>query len=184
MSEVFFTSVKAKKIEAEQTLPSKFDRLLQKCGLDSIVKGKRVLIKMHFGGNIGYTTIHPVFVRTLSKMLKKAGVINGYYCQRFISQKPSKLTKIGCFVGLMNSGDEKKWNTFLKKIMNDKTCWKSHMAFVFGDFDLSFNLWADTPNQIRDFIENIIEGDDSVLKIETAMIFDHYKGNFTKSFVR
>jgi len=73
MSEVLFTSVKYKQIEADQSLPKKFERLLQSSSLEKLVKGKKVCIKMHLGGNVGFTTIHPVFVRTLVQQIKKAG---------------------------------------------------------------------------------------------------------------
>jgi uncharacterized Fe-S center protein len=47
--------------------------MLKKAGLPEQVKGKRVAIKMHLGGDIGYTTIHPIFVRTLVDTVKNGG---------------------------------------------------------------------------------------------------------------
>ncbi len=76
MSVVYFSSLKIKKIEAEQTLPAKFRRILDRINLNTLVKGKKVVIKMHLGGAIGYTTIHPVFVRTLVEKVKAAGASN------------------------------------------------------------------------------------------------------------
>ncbi len=73
MSEVLFAPEKVKHLEANQTLPVKLERMLDQVGLETLVKGKRVCIKMHFGGNVGFTTIHPFIVRTLVAKVKKAG---------------------------------------------------------------------------------------------------------------
>jgi hypothetical protein len=73
-SDIFFANVKMKELSAEASLPAKFLRMLDQADLKSMVKGKRVLIKMHLGGNLGYTTIHPMFVRQLVKYLKQAKV--------------------------------------------------------------------------------------------------------------
>ena len=72
-STVKFVSVKFKKFEPGATLPGKFKRLLDSLLLKDMVKGKSVALKMHLGGNLGYTTIHPVFVKILVKALKDAG---------------------------------------------------------------------------------------------------------------
>jgi uncharacterized Fe-S center protein len=83
MSEVLFSSIKIKSIEADQTLPAKFKRMINEIGLGNIVKGKRVCLKMHLGGGIGYTTIHPLFIRILVNAVKEGGakkviVTDGY----------------------------------------------------------------------------------------------------------
>ncbi|HME56144.1 MAG TPA: DUF362 domain-containing protein [Candidatus Lokiarchaeia archaeon] len=72
-SDVFFAPEKIKHLEAENTLPAKFGRMLDKAGIADLVRGKKVCIKMHLGGNIGYTTIHPLFVRVLVDKIKKSG---------------------------------------------------------------------------------------------------------------
>ncbi|GAB4311238.1 MAG: DUF362 domain-containing protein [Promethearchaeota archaeon] len=73
MSHVYFTSVRVKKLRAEYTLPFKFRRLLKGAGLADVVRGKKVCVKMHLGGGVGYTTIHPVFVRALVEEVRAAG---------------------------------------------------------------------------------------------------------------
>ncbi len=70
---VKFASVKFKKFEPGATLPGKFKRLLDSLPLKGMAEGKSVALKMHLGGNLGYTTIHPVFVKILVKALKDAG---------------------------------------------------------------------------------------------------------------
>jgi len=72
-SVVKFVSVKFKKLEPSATLPAKFKRMLGSLPLKKIVEGKSVALKMHLGGNIGYTTIHPVFVKILVSALKDGG---------------------------------------------------------------------------------------------------------------
>ncbi len=59
--------------EPDKTLPAKFKRMLLRMRLEERVKGKSVGIKMHFGGGIGYSTIHPIFIRILIEALRNAG---------------------------------------------------------------------------------------------------------------
>ena len=73
MSEVLFASVKFDKYEWGNTLPSKFGRLVEKMGLQEIVKNKKVAIKMHVGRGIGFTTVHPMFIKTLIDKIKEYG---------------------------------------------------------------------------------------------------------------
>lgn len=70
---VKFSSVKFDRIDKEATLPAKFRRMLQTLPLKEMVEGRTVALKMHLGGGLGYTTIHPLFVKILVDALKKAG---------------------------------------------------------------------------------------------------------------
>lgn len=72
-SKVLFSSVKYDKYDADVTLPAKFKRLIDKMGMEEIVKDKWTAIKMHLGRNIGYSTIHPLFVKILVDKLKEYG---------------------------------------------------------------------------------------------------------------
>jgi uncharacterized protein len=69
-SRVLFISVKFNRYDASETLPAKFDRLLDRMEMKQVVKGKKVAIKMHLGRGIGYSTIHPLFVKMLADKLK------------------------------------------------------------------------------------------------------------------
>ncbi len=71
--EVYFADIVVDALEPDKTLPAKFKRMLKKLHLSKKLEGKSVAIKMHFGGNIGYTTIHPVFVKILIDEIKHAG---------------------------------------------------------------------------------------------------------------
>jgi len=70
---VYFADIRVDSLSAKKTLPAKYIRMLEKLDLPSRVKGKSVAVKMHFGGDIGYTTIHPLFIRLLVDKLKEAG---------------------------------------------------------------------------------------------------------------
>ena len=56
--------------DAEQTLPARFSRLIDKSGLADKVRGKTVAVKMHVGREVGFTTIHPLFVKLLIDKLQ------------------------------------------------------------------------------------------------------------------
>ena len=60
-------------MSADATLPAKFKRLLAQYPLAGMFGGKRVAVKMHLGGNLGFTTIRPLFVRLLIEAVKQAG---------------------------------------------------------------------------------------------------------------
>lgn len=72
-SRVYFASAKVRQLRAEDTLPAKFQRMLEPMDLRSMFEGRKVAVKMHVGGRIGYSTIHPLFVRTLVAAVKAAG---------------------------------------------------------------------------------------------------------------
>lgn len=63
--DVFFASARPDRLDRSQTLPARFMRLLEKLPIHDRVKGQTVAIKMHLGGGLGYSTIHPLFVKLL-----------------------------------------------------------------------------------------------------------------------
>jgi len=72
-AQVLFADIHAKRLEPKLTLVAKFERLLGRYDLKKMFGGKRTAVKMHLGNNIGFTTIHPIFVSTLVDKLKEAG---------------------------------------------------------------------------------------------------------------
>lgn len=72
-AKVFFSSANYDRYDAQATLPAKFERLLDSMELANVVKGKLTAVKMHLGRNIGYSTIHPLFVKLLIDKLKSYG---------------------------------------------------------------------------------------------------------------
>jgi len=72
-SQVYWGSARQARLEASETLPAKLDLILERLQLRERVKDETVAIKMHLGDNIGYSTIHPVFVRKVVKAVKEGG---------------------------------------------------------------------------------------------------------------
>ena len=61
-STVYFADAQVEALEKNKTLPAKFGRMLKRLKLAGKVKDKNVVIKMHLGADIGFTTISPVFM--------------------------------------------------------------------------------------------------------------------------
>jgi uncharacterized Fe-S center protein len=72
-STVYYGSPRQARLEAKETLPAKLDLILEALHLRERVKGETVAIKMHTGNNIGYSTVHPVFVRKVVQAVKEGG---------------------------------------------------------------------------------------------------------------
>lgn len=72
-SQVYFGSPRQARLEARETLPAKLDLILERLHLRERVQGETVAIKMHTGGDIGYSTVHPVFVRRIVQAVKDGG---------------------------------------------------------------------------------------------------------------
>ena len=64
-SSVLFASAHVERLDRDLTLPAKFGRLLDRLPIRDRVQGKRVAVKMHLGWGLGYSTVHPLFVRLL-----------------------------------------------------------------------------------------------------------------------
>lgn len=72
-STVFYGSPRQTYIGAEESLPAKLDLILNDLHLRDRVKDELVCLKLHLGNNIGYSTIHPVFVRKVVQAIKDGG---------------------------------------------------------------------------------------------------------------
>ena len=72
-SKVFFGTARQSRLEAKETLPAKLDLILDQLNIRQRVKDEMVVIKMHTGNNIGYSTIHPVFVRRVVQAVRDGG---------------------------------------------------------------------------------------------------------------
>ncbi len=73
MTTVLFVSAHVPRIDRNASLPAKFARMLDQIDFAERFNGKRVAIKMHVGGDIGFYTIHPLFVRMIVDAVRKAG---------------------------------------------------------------------------------------------------------------
>jgi uncharacterized Fe-S center protein len=72
-SSVYFGSARQARLEASESLPAKLDLILDRLHLRDRVKDERVAIKMHIGNNVGYSTVHPVFVRKVVQAVREGG---------------------------------------------------------------------------------------------------------------
>jgi uncharacterized Fe-S center protein len=72
-SKVFFGTARQARLEAKETLPAKLDLILDQLHLRDRVDKETVVIKMHTGNNMIYSTIHPVFVRRVVQAIKDGG---------------------------------------------------------------------------------------------------------------
>ncbi len=73
MQELLFAPVTYDRYDKVDTLPVRFGKLIDQMGMADVVKGKSVAIKMHLGRGVGYTTIHPLFVKILVDKVKAMG---------------------------------------------------------------------------------------------------------------
>ncbi len=70
---VYYGSPRQAHLEANETLPAKLDLIMEKLNIRDRVKGETVAIKLHSGSNIGYSTLHPVFVRKVVQAVREGG---------------------------------------------------------------------------------------------------------------
>ena len=80
---VYSGSAHVERADAAASLPAKLKRILDQVDLERLCQGAWVPIKMHLGGGLGYTMIHPVFVNVVVKAVKAAGgkplVVDGLF---------------------------------------------------------------------------------------------------------
>ena len=72
-SQVYYGSPRQAQLKSKETLPAKLDLILEALHLRERVKGETVALKMHTGNGIGYSTVHPVFVRKVVQAIKDGG---------------------------------------------------------------------------------------------------------------
>ena len=72
-SKVLFSSMDYEKYDQNQSLPAKFGRMIDAMELGNAVNKKSCVVKMHLGRGIGYTTVHPLFIKILVSKLKEYG---------------------------------------------------------------------------------------------------------------
>ncbi len=70
---VYFGSARQARLVAEETLPAKLDLIIDRLHLRDRVKGETVALKIHTGNHIGYSMVHPVFLRKVVQAIKDGG---------------------------------------------------------------------------------------------------------------
>jgi hypothetical protein len=115
MALVYFGSARQARLEAKETLPAKLDLIIDKLAIRDRVKGETVAIKMHTGNNLGYSTVHPVFVRKVVQAVKDGGgkpfVTDVNWDARGAEERGYSTETIGCPVFPTAGPDEKYFYT-------------------------------------------------------------------------
>jgi uncharacterized Fe-S center protein len=121
-SQVFYGSPRQGKLVAEETLPAKLDLILERLHLRERVKDERVAIKMHLGDNVGYSTVHPVFVRKVVQAVKDGGgkpfVTDTNWSVATAAQRGYTPEVLGCPVYPVGGPDEKYFYTHQRPFKN------------------------------------------------------------------
>lgn len=126
-SQVFFGSARQARLEAKETLPAKLDLILERLHLRDRVKDETVAIKMHTGNNIGYSTVHPVFVRKVVQAVKDGGgkpfVTDVNWDVRGAEERGYSSETLGCPVFPAAGPDEKYFYSYERPFKNIRE-WK------------------------------------------------------------
>ncbi|NOZ30237.1 MAG: DUF362 domain-containing protein [Chloroflexi bacterium] len=119
----------------------KLDRIIDALHLRDRVKGETVAIKMHLGGNVGYSTIHPVFVRRVVQAVKDGGgkpfVTDHSGSAMTAWQRGYTEETLGCPIYPVAGPDEKYSYTYERPYKNVKE-W--HMAGMIRDATFLIDL--------------------------------------------
>ncbi|MBO3803687.1 MAG: DUF362 domain-containing protein [Candidatus Brockarchaeota archaeon] len=70
---VYFGSVRTISTKPEHSFVGKYDAIIDELGIKKAVKDKNVVIKMHLGSNVGFSTVNPFLVGRLVGAIKEAG---------------------------------------------------------------------------------------------------------------
>ena len=140
-SQVFFGSPRQARLEAKETLPAKLDLILERLHLRDRVKDETVAIKMHTGNNIGYSTVHPVFVRKVVQAVKDGGgkpfVADVNWDAKGAEERGYSSETLGCPVYPAAGPDDKYFYPHERPYKNIKT-WK--VAGMIQDATFLINL--------------------------------------------
>jgi uncharacterized Fe-S center protein len=140
-SQVFFGSPRQARLEAKETLPAKLDLILEQLHVRDRVKGETVVIKMHTGNNIVYSTVHPVFVRKVVQAVKEGGgkpfVADVNWDAKGAEERGYSSETLGCQVYPAGGLDDKYFYPHERSYKNVKT-WK--VAGMIEDATFLINL--------------------------------------------
>lgn len=70
---VYYGSPRQAQLKSEESLPAKLDLILERLRIRERVKDEIVAIKLHVGTDIGYSVVHPVFVRKVVQAVQEGG---------------------------------------------------------------------------------------------------------------
>jgi uncharacterized Fe-S center protein len=111
-STVYWGSPRQTQLDQAETLPAKLDLILEKLHLRERVKDQRVAIKMHLGYNVGYSMVHPVFVRKVVDAVLEGGgkpfVTDVFWSVQDAHKRGYSAETLGCPL-YPAAGIEEKW---------------------------------------------------------------------------
>ena len=141
-AEVLFASIRTDRLEPNATLPRKFERMLERVPLAEMVRGRTVAVKMHLGNNVGFTTIHPLFVRLLVAKIKALGPKRVFATDgaEHVAQAAARgytTETIGCPIVPVDGQNGKYFYT---KRVSYRTLKKVQVAGAIHDADVLINL--------------------------------------------
>ncbi|MGB8645135.1 MAG: DUF362 domain-containing protein [Anaerolineae bacterium] len=140
-SQVYFGSPRQARLDARETLPAKLDLILDRLHLRDRVKDETVAIKMHTGNNIGYSTVHPLFVRKIVAAVKEGGgqpfVTDLNWDVRACEERGYTTETLGCPVYPSAGPDEKYYYVHTRSYKNIQE-WK--LAGMIQDASFLINL--------------------------------------------
>jgi uncharacterized Fe-S center protein len=102
----------------------KLEKIIEQLNLRDRVRGETVAIKMHLGGNVGYSTVHPVFVCRLVQAVRDGGgkpfVCDIAHSVATAYSRGYTHETLGCPVYPVGGPDEKYFYTFTREYKNIK----------------------------------------------------------------
>jgi uncharacterized Fe-S center protein len=126
-SRVYYGSPRQARLDAKETLPIKLDLILEKLRIRERVKDQTVAIKMHTGSNVGYSTVHPVFVRRVVTAVKEGGgrpfICDISFDVKAAEERGYSADTLGCPIYPAAGPDEKYFYPHERPFKNIKT-WK------------------------------------------------------------
>jgi uncharacterized Fe-S center protein len=141
-SKVYYGSARQSRIDAKETLPAKLDLILDHLNLRDRVKDETVVIKMHTGNNIGYSTVHPVFVRRVVQAVKDGGgkpfIADVNWDVAGAETRGYTVETLGCPIYPAAGPDEKYYYEVEKPYKNIKS-WKLAGAIKDATFLINFS---------------------------------------------
>jgi uncharacterized Fe-S center protein len=180
-SKVYFGTARQSLLEAKETLPAKLDLILEHLHLRDRVKDERVVIKMHTANNIGYSTVHPVFVRKVVQAIKDGGgkpfVADVSWDTTGAEMRGYSSEVLGCPVYPAAGPDEKYYYEHERPYKNIKT-WKVAGLIQDASFLVNFaHVKGHPSNGFGAAIKNLALGcmaGGTRSQMHDAMHFDQY----------
>ncbi len=112
-STVYWGSPRQTQLDDKETLPAKLDLIIDKLNLRERVKDQRVAIKLHLGYNLGYSMVHPVFVRKVVEAVLEGGgkpfVTDIFWSVQDAYKRGYSAETLGCPI-YPSTGIDEKWS--------------------------------------------------------------------------